>query len=67
MDLVDQAFDSEQEYIEHSKYNLKKKGYVRLKPQGFCHNCFFDLENPNQLFCNSLCAKQYEISSKKQY
>lgn len=34
-----------------------------LTPQGYCHNCFEDLEG-DKLFCDSCCAKQHDVKSR---
>jgi rRNA maturation endonuclease Nob1 len=62
MDMADMAFDAEQENIQHCMYNVKnkKQKHSKLKPQGYCHACFNDFDDPNKLFCGPMCAEQYE-------
>jgi len=31
------------------------------KPCGYCHTCYEDVDD-NQLFCNRICADQYEVT-----
>ncbi len=66
MDIVDESFNEEQAYISERIRNVHKRKLVKIKPDGYCHNCFEDLEG-EKIFCNNKCATQYEIAEKSHF
>lgn len=62
MDLVDEAFVEEQNYISGALKGSKKKNY-KLMPKGECHYCSEEIEK-DKLFCNSDCATNYDKTIK---
>lgn len=66
-DPVDEGNEINELATERSIANIKDKieTAVRIEPQGYCLNpkCADDL-GEGKLFCNSACAKQYEVYKK---
>lgn len=64
MDMADMAFNAEQDNLRYSINKVKKQKHDRIKPEGYCHSCFNDLEDSKRLFCGPKCAEQYERAIK---
>ena len=58
MDLVDEAFAEEQNYINGALKSSKNKNY-KLIPNGECYYCIEEIEG-EKLFCNHNCATNYD-------
>lgn len=65
MDLLDEAFKEEQNYINRALKSSKKKNY-KLMPKGECYYCTEEIEK-DKLFCNSGCATNYDKSMKHKF
>lgn len=64
MDDVDKASVETESYIaEKLKQHSNRQVKSGLKPAGHCHNCYEDVDD-NKLFCNRICADQYELARK---
>jgi len=65
MDSADLAQMHIEAELENNINNFKRNKIVRdkPKPEGYCLNCYEDLDN-NKLFCNSLCAEQFEFKKR---
>lgn len=59
------SFDTEQEFIQNSIKKSKKAKHTDLKPEKYCHTCFNDVTG-DMLFCNDICAKEYDLIRKFQ-
>jgi hypothetical protein len=56
-DVIDQANDRAQQFLEHSLGNINKA--QRLKPCGLCYNCEEKLK-AEQTFCDSDCRDDWQ-------
>jgi hypothetical protein len=60
MDQVDRSFHEQESAITES-IRIARISKPEIQPTGVCHNktCLEDVK-PNQLFCNSDCANEYQ-------
>lgn len=60
MDDIDKANNQAQMILD--KQLQARRPVDSIKPRGYCHNPKCELDTkPNQLFCDSVCAREYEI------
>ena len=65
MDSADLAHIHIETELEENitKFKSNNVDKSRPEPEGYCLNCYEDVED-NKLFCNSLCAEQFEIKRR---
>lgn len=52
-------FANEQLLLQEAKHKVSKSN-VKLKPIGICHNCEEDLDHAEKIFCDRVCAEDWE-------
>ena len=65
MDMVDYSVAEEDNYREALVAKARKapQNTSRLKPVGYCYNCYEDVQG-NMLFCDNRCADEYHYRNK---